>query len=119
MGLVTFNIKGNNGLLGSKEERNFGLSARVEGSMGTHGVLSAWGTIFGLGEEKIRALLDHTIDLTQHALTTVSGSEFAEVLHPLHIPETNTLLLGINNSHKYPNNIAERKSPCYKRHPRP
>ena len=78
--------------------------------MGTHGVLSAWGTIFGLGEERIRALLDHTIDLTQHALTTVSGSEFAEVLHPLHIPETNTLLLGINNSHKYPNNIAEEKA---------
>ena len=102
--------QGNNGLLGSKEERNFGLSARVEGSMGTHGVLSAWGTIFGLGEERIRALLDHTIDLTQHALTTVSGSEFAEVLHPLHIPETNTLLLGINNSHKYPNNIAEEKA---------
>lgn len=102
--------QGNNGLLGSKEDRNFGLSARVEGSMGPHGVLSAWGTIFGLGEEKIRALLDHTIDLTQHALATVSDSEFSGVLLPLHIPETNTLLLGICNSHKYPNIVAEEKA---------
>lgn len=102
--------QGNNGLLGLKEDRNFGLSARVEGSMGPHGVLSAWGTIFGLGEENLKVLLDHTIDLTQHALTTVSDSEFSGVLRPLHIPETNTLLLGIYNSHKYPNNIAEEKA---------
>lgn len=102
--------QGNSGLLGPGEDRNFGLSARVEGSMGAHGVLSAWGTIFGLGEERIKTLLDHTIDLTQHALETVSDSEFSGVLRPLHIPETNTLLLGICNSHKYPNKTAEEKA---------
>lgn len=102
--------QGNAGLLGPKEDRNLGLSARVEGSMGSHGVLSTWGTIFGLGEERIKALLDYTIDLTQHAFETVCDSEFSGVVHPLHIPETNTLLLGICNSHKYPNKVAEEKA---------
>lgn len=72
-------------------ERNFGMS-RVEGSMGSGGVIATWATLRLLGEEGITALLDHTIDLTRFAYERVLESE---VFRPMHVPETNTLLIGL------------------------
>jgi glutamate/tyrosine decarboxylase-like PLP-dependent enzyme len=85
----------NMGLLGDPEERNFGFAARVEGSMGSGGVMATWATEKLLGKEGFTALLDHTLELTNHCFDRVSGSKF---LRPIHTPELNTLLIGLSNS---------------------
>ena len=72
-------------------ERNFGMS-RVEGSMGSGGVMATWATLRLLGEDGIEALLDHIIELTGFAYDRVCASD---VLRPMHVPETNTLLIGM------------------------
>ena len=51
-------------------------------------------TIQLLGREGIAALLNHTLDLTEYAFEKVSKSE---LLHPLHQPDTNSMLVGMNN----------------------
>lgn len=70
--------------------RSFG-GTRLEGSMGSGGVIATWATLQLLGEEGLETLLDHTIELTQYLYDRVSQSE---VLVPLNEPETNTLLVG-------------------------
>lgn len=73
------------------ESRNFGFS-RLEGSMGSGGVIATWTTIRLLGKDGLAALLNHTLELTRYAYQEVLSSEF---LTPLHEPETNTLLIGL------------------------
>ena len=93
-------------LIHDESVRNYGTS-RVEGSMGAAGVISAWATIKLFGRDGLRAILDHTIDLTNHAYDSVMESN---VLRPLHRPETNTLLIGLREtgfSAKIYNRIVE------------
>jgi len=77
-----------------KKERNFGMS-RVEGSMGSGGVIATYATIKLLERDGIAALLDHTLDLAQFAHRRISSSE---ILRPLHYPDLNTLLVGLRNT---------------------
>lgn len=71
--------------------RNFGMS-RVEGSMGSGGVLSTWSTLKLLGEEGVAELLNHTLDLTEFAHQRLQTSS---MLRPIHQPEINTQLIGL------------------------
>lgn len=80
--------------LSNRKNLNFGFS-RVEGSMGSGGVISTWATIELLGDKGIAALLNHNIDLTNYAYNRVCRSTF---LKPLHEPETNTLLIGLREA---------------------
>lgn len=84
--------KDNEGVLGRREDRNFGFAARVEGSMSSQGVLSTWATKELLGNEGIATVLNNTLDLTDHAHEVVGDSK---LLKPLHEPHINTLLVGI------------------------
>lgn len=79
------------GKVDRNKERNFGMS-RVEGSMGSGGVIATYATIKLLEKDGIAALLDHTLDLAQFAYTRVGESK---VLRPLHYPDLNTLLVGL------------------------
>lgn len=81
------------GKVDRNKERNFGMS-RVEGSMGSGGVIATYATIKLLEKEGIAALLDHTLDLAQFAYDRVQKSN---ILRPLHYPDLNTLLVGLNN----------------------
>jgi glutamate/tyrosine decarboxylase-like PLP-dependent enzyme len=81
---------GNKGLFGSDSDRNLGLATRIEGSMGGLGASMAWMTMKLLGEEGMRTILDHSLDMTEHAYDLVSQSE---VLEPMFKPETSTLLV--------------------------
>lgn len=81
------------GELDPDKERNFGMS-RPEGSMGSAGVISTWATIQLLGEEGIKALLNHTLDLTEYAHDRLCESQ---ILYPLHEPDTNSILIGMRN----------------------
>jgi glutamate/tyrosine decarboxylase-like PLP-dependent enzyme len=85
---------GSEGILGDPELRNFGFAGRVEGSMGSGGVISTWATMRLLGNDGLKTLLDHTIELTNCAYNRVLASE---VLRPVHEPELNTLLIGLTD----------------------
>jgi len=76
--------------------RNYGMS-RVEGSMGSAGVISTWATIQLLQKEGLSALLNHTLDMTKYAYDKVNASS---VLRALHKPEINTLLIGLSQDIK-------------------
>lgn len=84
----------NEGVMGSKELRNFGFAARIEGSMSTGGVMSTWATKELFGEEGLRALLNHTLELTDYAYKRALESK---ILLPLHEPEINTQLVGLKD----------------------
>ncbi len=81
-----------------RTSRNFGMS-RVEGSMGSAGVISAWATMQLLGEAGLSVILDHTLELTEFAFQHVLSSRFME---PLEKPELNTLLIGLKKSLQIP-----------------
>jgi glutamate/tyrosine decarboxylase-like PLP-dependent enzyme len=83
----------NKGVLGPREERNFGLAARVEGSMGSGGVISAWASMKLFGSEGYAKLLNHGIDLANYAWKLTNQ---ADHIRPLHKPELNGLLIGVN-----------------------
>ncbi|KKT30618.1 MAG: hypothetical protein UW41_C0013G0008 [Candidatus Collierbacteria bacterium GW2011_GWC2_44_18] len=85
----------NKGLLGNPEDRNFGFAARVEGSMGSGGVMATWATEKLLGKDGFQALLDHTLELTEYCYGRVKASDY---LRPLHVPELNTLLIGLSKN---------------------
>ncbi len=85
----------NEGLLGDPDKRNYGFAARVEGSMGAGGVLSTWATLRLLGSEGVTALLEHDLELTRYCFERVSASE---ILRPIHVPELNTLLIGLRSN---------------------
>jgi len=85
----------NKGLLGDPVNRNFGFAARVEGSLGAGGVMATWATEKLLGKDGFTALLDHTLELTEYCYVRVNQSE---LLRPLHVPELNTLLIGLSNN---------------------
>lgn len=70
---------------------------RVEGSMGSAGVISTWTTIKLLGAEGIASLLNHTLDLVDFAYEKISKSE---TFRPLYKPELNTLLIGLKDNFK-------------------
>lgn len=80
------------GKVDRNKERNFGMS-RVEGSMGSGGVIATYATIKLLEKEGIASLLDHTLDLAQFAYGRVQKSK---ILRPLHYPDLNTLLVGLS-----------------------
>jgi len=84
----------NKGLLGNPADRNFGFAARVEGTLGSGGVIATWATERLLGKDGFAAILDHTLDLTRHCYDKVEGSL---LLRPLHVPELNTLLIGLSD----------------------
>jgi glutamate/tyrosine decarboxylase-like PLP-dependent enzyme len=84
----------NKGASGPRNERNFGLAARVEGSMGPDAVLMSWATLQLFGEPGIKVLLEHTIMLTDLAFQRTKDSQY---LKPLHDPETNTLLVSLKD----------------------
>lgn len=86
---------GNSGLLGNPEDRNFGFAARVEGSLGSGAVISTWATEKLLGKDGFEAVLNHTLDLTKYCFERVRESE---ILRPLHVPELNTLLIGLSKN---------------------
>jgi len=75
----------------SDQTVNFGMT-RVEGSMGTGGVIASWATIKLFGKEGLKVLLDHSIELTCKMYENISKSRY---FRPLYVPETNTLLIGL------------------------
>jgi glutamate decarboxylase len=83
----------NKGLMGPPSERNFGMSARREGSMGAGGVIATWATIKLFGKEGLAALLDHTLDMAEYAYGRVSRSS---VLSPRQDLELNEFLIGLS-----------------------
>ena len=83
----------NSGLTGRPSERNFGLSARGEGSMGPGGVIATWATIKLFGKEGLASLLDHTLDMTEYAYKRVEKSEILSARQEL---ELNEFLIGLN-----------------------
>ena len=93
---------------GSDGVRNFGFS-RPDGSLGSGGVLSTWGTIQLLSREGLASLLNHTLDLVEYGYQRVKESE---VLRPVHVPEINTMLIGLRErarlSEREVNLIQER-----------
>lgn len=86
-------VSTNMGLTGRQSERNFGLSARGEGSMGSGGVIATWATIKLFGKEGLASLLDHTLDMAEHAYTRVGESEVLCAWQEL---ELNEFLVGLN-----------------------
>lgn len=91
-----------------KGERHLG-SGRIGGSMGSDGAIMTWTTLELLGEDGLRELLNHTLDLTDHAYQRVIQSD---VLIPLNTPELNTLLIGLNLelfADNYPDVIKQMK----------
>lgn len=74
--------------------RNYGMT-RLEGSMGSGGVIATWTTLELMGEKGIASILNNLISLTNSTYKRVSKSEF---LRPLFIPETNTLLIGLRKN---------------------
>lgn len=80
------------GVLGRRSQRNFGFAGRLEGSMGASGVISTWATIKLLGKDGMSTLLNHTLDLTNHAYELVNQSKY---LRAVLEPEINTLLIGL------------------------
>lgn len=86
-------VSTNKGLTGRQSERNFGLSARGEGSMGSGGVIATWATIKLFGKEGLASLLDHTLDMTEYAYARVGGSEVLRARQEL---ELNEFLIGLN-----------------------
>jgi glutamate/tyrosine decarboxylase-like PLP-dependent enzyme len=86
-------VSTNKGLTGRQSERNFGLSARGEGSMGPGGVIATWATIKLFGKEGLASLLDHTLDMTEYAYARVGGSEVLRARQEL---ELNEFLIGLN-----------------------
>lgn len=84
--------------------RNFGMT-RVEGSMGAAGVLSTWATIKLFGKEGIRNILEHKLNLADYAYSRALTSD---VVEPLFVPETNTLLLGLRSSLGFLGQEADR-----------
>ena len=87
--------KDNKGILGPREKRNFGLSARIEGSMGSGGAISAWVSMRLFGRKGYASLLNHGIKLAEYAHELVEDSH---ILRPLHRPELNGLLVGIDSN---------------------
>jgi glutamate/tyrosine decarboxylase-like PLP-dependent enzyme len=77
----------------NEKERNFGMS-RPEGSMGSGGVIATWATIQLLNREGIAALLNHNLDITKYAFERIGNSH---LLHALHEPDTNSILIGLND----------------------
>ena len=75
------------------KRRSYGIS-RPSGSMGSGGAISTWATMKLLGNEGIRTLLEHTLELTNLAYQRVQISEF---LDPLFEPELNTVLFSLKN----------------------
>ena len=57
--------------------------------------MATWATEKLLGRDGFAALLDHTLELTEYCYNRVRVSS---VLRPLHVPELNTLLIGLNNN---------------------
>lgn len=85
--------RSNEGVLGDPNNRNFGFAGRLEGSMSSSGVISTWATIKLFGKEGFAALLNHTLDITGYAYSRVLDSDY---LKPIHQPELNTLLIGLD-----------------------
>lgn len=73
------------------ERLNYGM-ARIEGSMGSAGVLATWATLELFGETGLTEILNKVMSLTTEAHATVLKSKN---LRPLFVPETNTLLIGL------------------------
>jgi len=86
-------VSTNRGLTGHPSERNFGLSARGEGSMGSGGVIATWATIKLFGKEGLASLLDHTLDVAEYAFVRVGESEILRTRQEL---ELNEFLIGLN-----------------------
>lgn len=74
-------------------------ATRVEGSMGSGGVIATWATMQLLGREGLSQILDHTLDLARCAYERVSANASA-ILRPLHLQETNTVLIGLSEALK-------------------
>ena len=91
-GAVLFREKSDHGLLHADTRYLGVVGARIEGSMGSAGVISTWATIELLGESGIASILNHTLDLADHAYDRVDDSE---TLRPVFEPELNTLLVGL------------------------
>jgi L-2,4-diaminobutyrate decarboxylase len=76
-----------------EEVRNYGTT-RVEGSLGSGGVIATWATLELLGDEGMATILNYTLDLTKHACEMVSESNNLRVLHK---PDINTVLISLKN----------------------
>ena len=100
------NPKDNDGLLGDPKKRNFGFAARLEGSMSSQGVMSTWATKELFGEEGLSKILNHTLELTDHAYDMVSQSTS---LRPLHKPHINTLLIGLKSGSDFSEDEYKQK----------
>lgn len=69
--------------------------ARVEGSMGSGGVIATWATKELLGNKGIATLLDHNLKLADYAFKKTTESK---ILNPIFKPELNTILLGFKKN---------------------
>lgn len=61
---------------------------RIEGSMGGQGASGTWAVIHALGKEGLGLVLEHTLDVTQHAYATLAESD---VFSPVFRPDLNSL----------------------------
>ena len=92
-GCVLFKNESDHLLISKVENTRYlrNVVARVEGSMGSGGVIATWATKELLGNKGIAALLDHNLKLADYAYKRTSDSK---ILRPIFKPELNTILLG-------------------------
>ena len=87
--------------VGSEEERlkEFlqnpnDLKKRLEGSLGTGGIIATWASIQLFGKTGFANIFNHLIDLTDYFYQRVQNSELLEPLAP---PQTNALCVRVKN----------------------
>lgn len=96
-GCVVFKEEEDHLLISKVHETRYlrNVVARVEGTMGSAGVIATWATKELLGNKGIATLLNHNLDLADFAYRRTSESE---ILRPIFKPELNTLLIGFKEN---------------------
>lgn len=93
-GAVLFKNSGDHLLISKVHNQGYlrNVVARVEGSMGSGGVIATWATKEMLGNEGIAALLNHNLEMADYCYHKTNSSN---LIKPLYKPELNTVLIGI------------------------
>lgn len=96
-GCVVFKEESDHLLISKVHETRYlrDVVARVEGSMGSAGVIATWATKELLGNKGIATLLNHNLELADFAYSRTNASK---ILRPVFKPELNTLLIGFKSN---------------------
>lgn len=96
-GCVVFKEEEDHLLISKVHETRYlrAVVARVEGSMGSAGVIATWATKELLGNKGITTLLNHNLELADFAYRRTNESK---ILRPIFKPELNTLLIGLKEN---------------------